>query len=395
MILPNIDTDLRPTAPGIQPFPYTQFFYNETTAANTGYYGNYFETVQNTDNRSKGFYNNFDLSVRSNPATNEWIPNTLADLTKPENRFAHQPFISGGGVTTAFPFHPQIWFDNGVKKLNQGFFGLPTLRECSHFLWPVAQDLPVVTVTSDGTLPAGTHDVWRNPLPCTITDSNSSGNDVLDPETGTIDFRNSTPPPLNSPLPRRYMGPRIAEDVILDNVIGFDVKAWDPTAPLLQRAGQTVVLAPGDPGYPRLGSPYTSLQLTQILKGNNANWTVVGKGAYVDLNYTQDPGGFASAFSDPPALMSGLQGIGAGVYDTWSTHYEHDGVDQNGDGIIDGGTNGFDDAPQNGLVDDANEADTSPPYPVPLRGIQVKIRVFEPDSRQIREVTIIQDFLPK
>ncbi len=23
-----------------------------------------------------------------------------------------------------------------------------------------------------------------------------------------------------------------------------------------------------------------------------------------------------------------------------------------------------------------------PPYPIPLRGIQVKIRVFEPDSRQ-------------
>jgi len=35
------------------------------------------------------------------------------------------------------------------------------------------------------------------------------------------------------------------------------------------------------------------------------------------------------------------------------------------------------------------------PYSAPplgLRGIQIKIRVFEPDSRQIREVTIIHDF---
>ena len=38
---------------------------------------------------------------------------------------------------------------------------------------------------------------------------------------------------------------------------------------------------------------------------------------------------------------------------------------------------------------------TSPPYPYPLRGIQVKIRVFEPDSRQVREVTVVQDFLPQ
>jgi len=30
---------------------------------------------------------------------------------------------------------------------------------------------------------------------------------------------------------------------------------------------------------------------------------------------------------------------------------------------------------------------------VPLKGIQVKIRVFEPDSRQIREITVVEDFL--
>ncbi len=58
------------------------------------------------------------------------------------------------------------------------------------------------------------------------------------------------------------------------------------------------------------------------------------------------------------------------------------------------GVNGFDDNGING-VDDADELRTSPPYPVPLRGIQVKIRVFEPDSRQVREVTVVQDFLPQ
>ena len=46
-------------------------------------------------------------------------------------------------------------------------------------------------------------------------------------------------------------------------------------------------------------------------------------------------------------------------------------------------------------VDDAMERETMPPYTDALRGIQIKIRVYEPDSRQIREVTVVQDFLPK
>ena len=57
-------------------------------------------------------------------------------------------------------------------------------------------------------------------------------------------------------------------------------------------------------------------------------------------------------------------------------------------------TNGLDDD-NNGVVDDANETITQPPYPVALRSIQVKIRCFEPDSHQIREITVVQDFLPK
>jgi hypothetical protein len=89
------------------------------------------------------------------------------------------------------------------------------------------------------------------------------------------------------------------------------------------------------------------------------------------------------------------------VYDTWSTHYENVGLYGLDTTIYPPGrsTNGFDDPGNsgvtNGIVDDDDEKITSPPYPAPLRGIQVKIRVFEPDSRQIREVTIVQDFLPK
>ncbi|MCX7426404.1 MAG: hypothetical protein NTW96_12375 [Planctomycetia bacterium] len=407
LILPDLGLDLRqPPAPG-DPWSYTaSLHYDTTTPPELGFYGNYYESRYKDvkDNRFKGFYNNFDLSVRldkpiaGNPATWRYVPNTLADLTKPENRFAHQPWITNVGAVTGFPFSPHVYFDGSgaMRPSDWRFLGLPTLRECSHFLWPAADSLPnVVLGVADPALPPNAYsqprDLWNDPLPYTIVgpSPNTGG---IDQETGTLRFdQPATTPPM-------FMGPRVAEDVMLTNVIGFDIKAWDPNAPLLQKSGQAVVLAPGDPGYPTLG-PFTAAQLAKILNNNDQpTWTVVGRGAYVDLNYSQlPPAQFATAFSGPPAQKSGLQGVGAGVYDTWSTHYEHDGINQKNPldpAHADLGTNGFDDN-NDGVVDDPGEMDTSPPYPVPLRGIQVRIRVFEPDSRQIREVTITQDFLPE
>ena len=39
--------------------------------------------------------------------------------------------------------------------------------------------------------------------------------------------------------------------------------------------------------------------------------------------------------------------------------------------------------------------DTLPPYSAPLRAIRVTIRVYEPSSQQVRQVTVVQDFLPE
>ncbi len=35
-----------------------------------------------------------------------------------------------------------------------------------------------------------------------------------------------------------------------------------------------------------------------------------------------------------------------------------------------------------------------PPYPYPLRGVQIKIRVYEPNSKLVREVTVEETFVP-
>ena len=148
-------------------------------------------------------------------------------------------------------------------------------------------------------------------------------------------------------------GSRFTDDVIMTNVIGFDVKAWDPVAGVYVDLGQNAGMA------------------TLPLQGN-----------------MQAKSGLCQTPIGPPY-----------IYDTWTDYYEtagtasssatgrlHDGFDN---GITPTNSAGY------GMVDGPLDAITSPPYPVPLRGIQVKIRAFEPDSRSIREVTVTQDFLPK
>ena len=252
-----------------------------------------------------GFYANYDVSARVRNGV--LMPNTLGDLTRRECRFAHN---------AASPYDCN-WYWTVTGSSNH-YPTLPTLYECSQPSWNTE-----ATPGSVGSLSAAV-DFWTN----------TSGHRVLDNALGTT-------------------GTRVADDVILTNVIGFDVQAWDPTA--------------------------------QNAAG--------GVGAYVDLGYLNQT--FAAAtyrFSHLGDPRSGLAGSAttARVYDTYSTHYEalagttNNGLDDNSVGTL-----GY------GIVDDDAEKTYAPPYPYPLRGIQVKIRVFEPDSRQIREVTVVQDFLPQ
>ena len=159
-------------------------------------------------------------------------------------------------------------------------------------------------------------------------------------------------------------GARQGEDIVLTNVLAFDIRVFDPRAPL-NDTGVTAV-DPGDPGY---------------TGGSSANVN----GAYVDLG----SGAAATTLMGNATSKSKLTRI----YDTWSTHYEFNGIDEDNFGVTDQGTNGIDDN-SNGIVDDATEQETAPPYPVVLRGVEVRIRVYEPASRQIRQVTVRHTFVP-
>lgn len=198
---------------------------------------------------------------------------------------------------------------------------------------------------------------------------------------------------------------RIGDEVVLTDVLAFDIKVWDPSAPI--KVIGTISVVNTDPGFaPPAVSP-------------------VQLGGYVDMGY---------AFNLPASLKaavktgSGFFNTGWGfvaanvlscTYDTYSTHYEQNGMDEDGNGNADQGTNGLDDGsnalpPVNGIIDDKpdvylglnsskpygnvasyGELETIAPYPIPLRGVQITLRVYEPSTRQVRQVSVIQDFLPE
>ncbi len=236
-------------------------------------------------------------------------------------------------------------------------------------------------------------------------------------------------------------GQFLGEDKMLSNVLAFDVRVYDPFAVLradnsdIAQATATLdddaqgVLSPSDPGY-----------AYAVANG----FPTMGNGAFVDLWYTR---GFAnipaaqrtiilqncnSAYSWAPNARNFP---GGAVWDTWTMAYEKDGLPQVPPGYIprvnpdmtpgiDWLVDGLDNSPNINGVDDPSEAETQPPYPswignngqdddgqngpddlaetsypqpVPttLRGIEVRIRMYEPGTRQTRQQTVATDFIPE
>ena len=212
-----------------------------------------------------------------------------------------------------------------------------------------------------------------------------------------------------------FSGVRYGEDVILSNVLAFDAQVWEPNCPL-QFDASGIALTPRDPGYDlttystsRVYGAFIDLGCMPTLVIPNAP---PGTPPFPPMPFRLRPDGMAT--TDRSGLRAAYVNPTRCTYDTFSSHYENNWIDSNNngtpeanepgnefdDGKADQGTNGFDDDtvttdPGYGVVDDPGEAETAPPYAAPLRGIRVTIRVYEPDSRQVREVNIEQDFVPE
>jgi prepilin-type N-terminal cleavage/methylation domain-containing protein len=188
---------------------------------------------------------------------------------------------------------------------------------------------------------------------------------------------------------------REGEDIVLSNVIGFDVRVFDPEAPAQQNNGFT--LYPGDPGYGTAspaGSKGSFVDLGGVARTSTPvpSRTLIG-GTFAPAGSTAMGSNGMYVSGTSPTWVSGTS-LAYPTYDTWSMHYEFNGVDDDLDALIDEGTNGLDDN-NDGLPDDIGEFETSPPYPVPLRGIEVRIRCYEPSSKQVRQTTIRHTFIAR
>jgi hypothetical protein len=145
-------------------------------------------------------------------------------------------------------------------------------------------------------------------------------------------------------------------DLLLTNVISFDVKVWDPFA----------------------------YRLPQDLQNPNpAFGAASGRGAYVDIGEVQ---GFANVDTRPTAWTDPTDALPA-VYAAPLNPVVplNPGLSN---GIFDTGT-----LRQDGVVG-VNNPDLQPAAPThryPFNSIQITIRVYEPKSKQTRQITIIQD----
>ena len=182
---------------------------------------------------------------------------------------------------------------------------------------------------------------------------------------------------------------REGEDVVLTNVIAFDVRVFDPDA--RPKLNGTTVVYPNEQGYAALGTSGTAAAAFKgcfLDLGGNARFGAVPNVLVPDLLAT---GSFAAttALSGTAAAKSGL----TATYDTWSTAYETNGVDNDdgGSGPVDEATNGVDDDGDN-IPDDADETETAPPYSRPLQAIEIRIRCYDPTSREIRQTTVRHTF---
>ncbi len=294
--------------------------------------------------------------------------NTLASLTRPDCRYGacwSSGFINNA-TPPSFPGSPyglwhfayprtagasSVWTEGDLPTL-----GLPLAAEIYYGgktnpgpIWKAA------TAGDVGSL-NGNFDPWRNPMPWNGVNVNDN---VLMAVNGTLASAYSNDGASSDYVVDRG---RVGEDLVLTNVLSFDVKVWDPQAPV-RGVAVTLPIPPAVRGW-----------------GNNANQ--IGLGAYVDLGYLPsiENGTLRTDFSDVrlPSRndavattynVSNNLNTHPRMYDTWATHYE---AELNAaTGLTPGGV-----------------WKCSAPYMSKLRGIQVTLRVFDPDSRQIRQVTL-------
>lgn len=388
------------------------------------------------------FQERYDISARIefDPTIDDdgrWtiVANTLADLTKRENRYEHHGIVLDGGRN-----HPFVMVSSGANVGNPSRF----VSDRDY-----RQQIGMPTNPALGVLREGPNDsVWgyrvdptqrgedHSVRPLVLVEGGATARAIIN-EQGQVAHVFKGPVPLGVESPTSS---RRGQDLMISSALAFDIRVFDPQSPsYAMRANGNPVLNSDDVSDPNLDittvGPGSIGWLRAAVLSSEPNFDdqplVASTGNYVDLGYRNLHSEFFrrlngstptisvdTPFAGLPHAKSLLNDARlTRVYDTWSFHYENNGLNEDGDfdvtgaPQIDEGTNGFDDRDptlagdplridnNNDVAllgpDDPGERETSPPYPEPLRAVQVSLRVYEPDSKQIREVTVRQHFVPE
>ena len=327
-----------------------------------------------------GFYRDFDVSARLewNTDVGDWRvkANTLADLTRRENRFGHA--LNNENVTVANP----LPFPYGIHN-NAAWYQLrlPTLAECtmddsqSPVSWRMGTQIVTTTnrydrlisqlLYEDGSqvdvFPTAVAtpyiDYWNNPLPWNQNNALSPATQSLTVGSGIYDSASTSTFQFKQ---------RTNEDVLLTNVISFDIQVWDAESKK----------------FIGLGEDRINFTTNNTADARENSKSLSSQGFFGTNDGT-------TCFANSGTIQYGLLPC---VYDTWTDAYENDATGNvlgansqsifglgRADGIID-------------IMEHVDQWRCPPPYNAPLTGIQIKIRVFDSDTNNIREVTIRRNF---
>lgn len=208
------------------------------------------------------------------------------------------------------------------------------------------------------------------------------------------------------------LGNQLGNDVLLENVVGFDVKVFDPMADVYEVA---LPITPDDPGFASIRSSFVAANpATPLDRGcfvdlgsmhyretlfapvaatpaNNIPTvplpTAVAVAGEVyqfaywnserDLSATPAAGYYNNLFNIYEAQSGGP------TYTTWPDSFEYDAVDNDGDGQVDEGSDGI--AIGTPVPDLFSDKDSAPPYAYPITSVQVTLRTasFDADRQKI------------
>ncbi|WP_149752518.1 prepilin-type N-terminal cleavage/methylation domain-containing protein [Rubripirellula obstinata] len=378
-----------------------------------------------------GVHQQCDLSIRridsaAGTPTVFVAANSLGDLSKPQNRFAHvripNRVLTGSGTANFPTSMPVLALGNAPTILSTATSNSP-----ARIAPPATPNVgPVVT-------PASMSGFLRPEF-------------VLGNDRSHLDSATDL-----------WGGERLGEDLLVNNSLAFDVQVFDPNAIVVDTSDLSakqsdVMVGPSDAGYREAIRTAFNQVSTDNSGSPSVPTSIVNyseRGAFVDLCYPVLAGGSLrgwqarridrrdgtgdGALSLPGLMITPFTGVAsysttpADVYqpslfksgklvtfgtsirlfqptfDTFTNSYERDGFAQatlnassngtvwenlTGATTVDLGSNGIDDDATFG-ADDFAERETSPPFINTPDAIRITVRVENPKTRQIRQISIV------